>query len=206
MKIVCVSDIHGLYDEVNIPEGDILINAGDSLNCGNKTELQSYVKFLDNLKFKTVITIAGNHDCIMQDKNQTKEILEGHSIYLEDEDVIINGLRIWGSPWTLKFNDWAFMLTEKELSEKYNIIPKVDILVTHGPPYQIMDKAKFGNSGNLGSRALKTLVNRINPAYHVFGHIHGSRGKIINNKTTFINAAVIDDMYTNMSNPIVIEI
>ena len=58
-----------------------------------------------------------------------------HIHYLQDSSVTIGGLKIWGSPWTLFFFDWAFNLYEDQLREKWEEIPEdTDIIVTHGPP------------------------------------------------------------------------
>jgi Icc-related predicted phosphoesterase len=53
-------------------------------------------------------------------------------------------------------------------------IPKVDILVTHCPPYKILDKADSGKHG--GSKALRNKVLEIKPKFHLFGHIHEGSG------------------------------
>ena len=91
-------------------------------------------------------------------------------------------LKIWGSPWTLKFEGMnprcmAFTCdTEEELAEKWALIPDdVDILVTHGPPRSVLDWNNSGN--NYGSRSLLRHATSLpNLKLFVFGHIHEAYG------------------------------
>jgi Icc-related predicted phosphoesterase len=63
-----------------------------------------------------------------------------------------------------------------------------DILITHGPPYGILDKNRVGFSA--GCQSLKRAVKRIHPKLHVFGHIHEAGGMVEMGGTTFVNACV----------------
>ena len=63
-----------------------------------------------------------------------------------------------------------------------------DILITHGPPYGILDKNRVGFSAVCQS--LKRAVKRIQPKLHVFGHIHEAGGMVEMEGTTFVNACV----------------
>jgi len=55
--------------------------------------------------------------------------------YLEDSGTVINGIRIWGSPWQPWFCDWAFNVERGELMKYWKLIPTdTDVLMTHGPP------------------------------------------------------------------------
>ena len=46
----------------------------------------------------------------------------------------------------------------------------LDILVTHYPPYGIMDE-------DLGSPGILNFMMKSKPAYHLFGHIHATAGQ-----------------------------
>jgi hypothetical protein len=53
--------------------------------------------------------------------------------------------------------------------------PGVDILLTHGPPYGILDQV-IGSRESVGCKHLYRAVERARPALHVFGHIHEGYG------------------------------
>jgi Icc-related predicted phosphoesterase len=107
-------------------------------------------------------------------------------IYLEDSMIEIDGYKIFGSPWSPVFKDWAFMMEEHRLARVYERIPEVDILITHTPPQGILDPHGFGSS------ALYEEIWRIKPQYHIFGHNHDGYGILEKKGTTFINASLCD--------------
>ena len=45
-----------------IPEGDVLIHAGDFTRCGNLQEVREFNKWLETLPHKHKLVIAGNHE------------------------------------------------------------------------------------------------------------------------------------------------
>jgi hypothetical protein len=76
--------------------------------------------------------------------------------------------------------DWAFSATDsKELTRQHSKIPKsVDILVTHGPPSGILDQNARGQ--NIGcTQLLSTVIERVQPRLHVFGHCHEAYGNVV---------------------------
>jgi predicted phosphodiesterase len=131
--------------------------------------------------------------------------------YLQDSEVTIDGLRIWGSPWQPEFYDWAFNLPRGDaLKEKWDLIPAgIDILVTHGPPRGKLDMT-YSYAGfprdEVGCWDLARAVARIKPKVHVFGHIHVGYGVVEENGTTFVNPSSCDDNYDATQDPIVLEI
>lgn len=127
--------------------------------------------------------------------------------YLLDDSDTIDELKIWGSPWTPEFYDWHFMKKRgEELREVWRKIPEdTDILVTHGPPFGILDKNAMGEP--CGCEELAKAVERIKPKLHVFGHIHGGYGRMERtwadgSKTIFVNAAHMDEDYEPENEPI----
>lgn len=221
-KIVFISDTHSLHDQAQIPEGDLLIHAGDFTNVGRMNEIASVGIWLRNLgkRFPLgVVVVAGNHDWMFQ-KNQmmARQLLNNgliggdrtsEIIYLEDSLVTVKGLKIYGSPWQPTFFDWAFNLDRGEaIKHKWDLIPEgLDILITHGPPMGIHDQsAPHLGSEHLGCEELLAAVERTKPKIHVFGHIHGGYGKTQYVNTLFINAAICDEQYSPRNAPIVVEI
>ena len=88
------------------------------------------------------------------------------------------------------FGGWPFMKKDDMLSKYWNNIPdSTDILITHGPPYGILDNN--GRGTFCGSKSLLERVQILKPKYHIFGHIHESYGVQKINSTTFINASFI---------------
>lgn len=67
-------------------------------------------------------------------------------------------------------------------------VPKeVDILITHCPPFDILDKSAKGKNG--GSKALRAVSLDRKPKYHIFGHIHEAMGMSKIGDTMYLNVA-----------------
>lgn len=99
----------------------------------------------------------------------------------------IEGIKIFGSPYINKGKPTAFSYEKVDSEGRWVDIPKVDILVTHGPPYGIADLGKV-DSKHLGCPSLLQKIKEIRPKYHLFGHIHESGGKsFTENETIFVN-------------------
>jgi len=205
MKIIAISDTHGLHKSLTIPDGDILIHAGDLCNHGTLEEVIDFNDFLGTLPHPHKIVIAGNHDfCFEKDRKACEEILT-NCIYLEDQEVTIDGIRFYGSPWQPWFYDWAFNLERgSEIRAKWDLIPDgIDVLITHGPPYGIGDLTF--RKDHAGCQDLLEVVERIKPGLHIFGHIHEGYRITSNGKTTFINASSCDHLYQPVNPPLVHE-
>lgn len=178
---------------MDVPDsGDLLIHAGDMTHLGRKGEVEDFADWFGLRPHPEKIVIGGNHDqWIEEHPEQTREILPD-ATYLQDGSRRVQGLTVWGSPWTPRFFDWSFMLPRGEpLAAKWAQIPEdVDILVTHGPPRGILDETHTGI--HAGCDDLRERVFELEPALHVFGHIHEARGRIERGETTFINASSPD--------------
>lgn len=205
IKIVAFSDTHVMHDEVELPDGDILIHSGDSCAYGNKEELSLFVKYLNKQPHKHKIIIAGNHDRLFEtDPKKAKIVLGDDIIYLQDSFITVEGIKIYGAPWQPRFGNWSFNIDRGiAIKKKWDLIPPdIDILVTHGPPHCILDNA-YGN--NFGCEELRKVVDTIKPKYHIFGHIHEGYGISEHEYTTFINASICDDSYRPNNKPVVFD-
>ncbi len=198
MRIVAVADTHLFHDELRIPDGDVLVHAGDLCRSGSLAELEVANRWLSSLPHPTKIVVAGNHDwAFVRNPVEAQQLLEPAIVYLQDSGVVVNGLRFWGSPWQPEFNDWAFNLPRGPLlREKWALIPAdTDVLVTHGPPHGIGDGsgAADGDGGGYGGRErfgceeLRARTGDIHPMLHLFGHIHDSGGVWPIGPTLFAN-------------------
>jgi len=206
MKIIVISDTHNKHHNINMPDGDMIICAGDITNCGNIKDVISFKNWINKFNHKYKVVIAGNHDfCFEKNRSLCVSVLDD-IIYLEDQLITIEGINIYGSPWQPRFFDWAFNLDRGEpLKKVWEKIPEfTDILITHGPPKDILDKCERDN--RVGCEELIKVINKIKPKYHIFGHIHEGYGIIKNNDTTFINASICDYRYNPINQPIIIDI
>lgn len=200
---------------MQIPEGDVLVHAGDITWKGNLDAVKRFNEWLGELPHKVKIVIAGNHDFCFE-KPSEKFLARGrltNCIYLEDsgEEIdLLDGRKftVWGSPWTPWFYDWAFNEERGPLiREHWDMIPdNTDIVVTHGPPYGYLDKTDRGPRA--GCEELATAIQRIKPKIHVFGHIHEGYGVEIdpNVGTKYINASSCTLQYRPTNPPIVVDI
>ena len=171
-KIICTSDTHGSHWDVNVPDGDIFVFAGDYTAMNSTTELEDFSAWLNTLQHEHKIFVPGNHDPIFQtNESLARESLPEDVTCLIHEGCVIDGIKFWGSPYSLPFCNWAFMYPENELKKLWAEIPKnTDVLITHGPPYDTGDTTHEGIRS--GSVSLTYRVAEIIPILHIFGHIH----------------------------------
>ena len=122
---------------------------------------------------------------------------------LTDELTQVDGLRVYGLPWQMRFNDWAFNLDTPELNLKYESIPQCDIIVSHGPPYGYGDRTSRELTG---SQAFLKRIDEIEPKLVVYGHIHCDPGVWTRGKTTLANVTLLNDQYQMVNKPKVFEL
>lgn len=206
MRIVAISDTHTLHNGLqNIPDGDVLIHAGDLTNHGSIEDVEEFDRYLGKLPHTHKIVIAGNHDFCFEKKPTEARARITNAIYLEDKGIKIDDVHFYGSPWQPAFFNWAFNLPRgAQLREKWNLIPDdTDVLITHSPPFGLGDRTYRGE--NVGCRELLKAVRRIKPKLHIFGHIHEAYGITTNEHTKFVNASSCNLGYQPINQPVVID-
>ncbi len=204
-KIVIISDTHTFHKNVVLPEGDILIYAGDA-EIRNDIELMFFINWFGTLNFQHIIWIGGNHDFYLEQlyNNNIVPKMPFNIHYLINNEITIEGIKFWGSPFSSQFGNWAFMEHLEELKPIWDKIPSdTDIIITHSPPFGINDQCVNGIS--VGCPALRDKLKEIKPKYHICGHIHESRGVYQDKYTTYINASLLDEYYNMVNEPVVIE-
>jgi len=213
MKICCISDNHGNL-KTQVPECDILLHAGDPFAPRDPFLQKAFIpnlnNWLDKQPAKHKVMIAGNHDLYFEGLYKNKQKPELNCHYLLDEGIEIEGLKIYGSPWTSIFLNWAFMLSEEKLAIQWSWIPSdTNILLVHGPPYGILDECPVFRGeriGHVGSLSLREKIFEVKPKLVVFGHIHESYGQEEHHGIKFVNCSVLDGGYNLANSPVVIDL
>lgn len=203
MRIVCISDTHNRTLLESVPDGDVLIHAGDATVMGKLDEINNFAEWFLSFPHKHKIFVAGNHDWLYFNNMPLAKTFVPN---LHDEQIEIEGLKIYGSSWQPEFHNWAFGLPRgRALKGVWSKIPDdTDILVTHSPPKNILDSNYRGEA--VGCEELFKRVMEIRPKLHVFGHIHENFGQIEMNGTIFVNASICDRAYKAKRKPIVIDL
>lgn len=211
MKVVCISDTHTMHDEITIPECDMLIHAGDFSYYGRwNKEVEPFVEWFGAQPAKHKILIAGNHEMNLKYAMSSMEAKckELGIEFLRNDHTIKAQRMIFGSPYSVKFGNWAYGLPDDNLQDIWDMInPLTEIIVVHGPPYEIMDKTINGNR-HCGSKTLADHIKTLpNVKLVVFGHIHEAKGIFIKDGITYVNASICGfPRYDELSQPIVLEL
>lgn len=211
MRIVAISDTHNSHQYLNLPEGDILIHAGDATGLGSEKEIKNFADWFNSQKFTHKIFVPGNHDWGFQlDFAKYEAMFYGVQV-LHERAITIEGIKIYGAAWQPEFCNWAFNVPrDKTAVENWAKIPDdTNILITHGPPYGTLDLVHTGRLGveNVGCEALRDRIKSLPQlAVHIFGHIHDCHGHIVKDNVAYVNAAFLNDNYAPAYPPIVIEL
>lgn len=207
MKIVAMSDLHGILPEV--PECDLLLLGGDLCPLKNhQVEYQAdwlnttFRTWLEQVPARKIVGVAGNHDFVFERAGGlVPDDLPW--TYLQDSGTNWEGLRIWGSPWQPKLVGWAFGLEEEELAARWELIPEgTDIVVLHGPPYGFGDGIPEEEGvRRVGSPSLQQRLERLQARLVIFGHIHEGRGEWHQGRTRLANVTILDESYQQVHAP-----
>ncbi len=212
MKIVAISDTHTLHYKMvhELPEGDILIHAGDIGTRGKKHEVEDFNAWLGFIKdkYRYIIVIAGNHDFYFEENKSARNLIT-NAIYLENEEVVIDGIKFYGSPVSPWFHDWAFNRHRGDDIRKYwDAIPDdVNVLIVHGPSAYVNDKVNENRGGeNVGCVDLAARMLELKDMkLFVCGHIHEEYGTTTEDGVTYVNASICNASYEPINKPIVID-
>ena len=205
MNILCISDLHQKHNRLALVPCDVLLISGDVCNSGDIWDFENFIQWLsrESSKFKRAILIAGNHDwCFMKNRKLCMDMLDKEFgdkvVYLEDDEVVIDGIKFYGSPWQPEFGKWAFNIPRGEKLKNIwsNIPDDVNVLITHGPPHGIGDLAA---NSHVGCADLTDRLRYLPQLFlHVFGHIHSSSGYYKSEAipgVNFCNAAICTENY-----------
>lgn len=215
MRIVCISDTHGKLAALSVPDGDLLVHAGDATKRGTREELQRFNDDLEGLRdrFRAIVFVPGNHDFLCEHDPEGSAALLPAATVLSDRALTFEGLRLYGSPWQPWFCDWAFNFPRDDggraAAATWARIPDdVELLVTHGPPRGILDRTARGDEA--GCPALRARLEALSSLrLHVFGHIHeayGETGDALPRGVRFVNASSCTLRYEPLNAPVVVDL
>jgi Icc-related predicted phosphoesterase len=208
LRFVAISDTHGRHRELKLPKGDVLLHTGDLTTRGRKDEAADFLGWFAQQPFAHKIFIAGNHDFYFEKAKAAElEALVPQGVtYLNDSGTEVNGLKVWGSPITPWFFDWAFNRHRgAEIRKHWELIPSdTNILLTHGPVHGFLDLTVTDQ--HVGCQDLLRQVLLIKPRVHIFGHIHEAYGSIRRSGVHFINASVVNERYILANKPVVFDL
>jgi len=205
MKLDFFSDTHKKHHKLTFNGGEILFFCGDLSSRGSLNDIKKFAEFVSKLPYLYKVIIAGNHDFCFENELKSdaeKLFLDNGLIYLNDQSISLLGLNIHGSPITPWFHDWAFNRQRGDaIKQHWELIPEqTDILITHGPPFGILDRCYHGEQ--VGCVDLLNRVLHVKPKIHAFGHIHEQYGVIEREGIKFINACNLNESY-QVVNPVV---
>jgi len=200
LRLVLISDTHGCHRKMSVPEGDVLIHAGDFTLMGRESDVTDFNDWLGALPHKHKLVVNGNHECNASWKALVGERLT-NATFLRDSAVTLpdSGLRVHGTEfaWPMKSRNPIYEAIAAEASEAEG----VDVLVCHGPVQGYVDDDR-------GCAELLRLVHRIRPRLVVSGHIHNAHGVEEGRGglrgTTFVNAANARNSHTTLGWPPVV--
>ncbi|KAH9941871.1 metallophosphoesterase domain-containing protein 1 [Epithele typhae] len=204
IRIVCISDTHNTHrHQPVLPDGDILIHAGDLTQSGTPAELADALAWLDEQPHQHKLLIAGNHDCALADPAARTRILAAYPalVYLQDQatTVAVRGreLRVYGSPRTPQHGGGAFHYPRAAPAvlglapaEGEHDVEDVDLTAASSAvdvwariPALTDVLVTHGPplahrelDARVGCAALLAALWRVRPRLHVFGHVHAGRG------------------------------
>ena len=196
-SILHLSDTHGAHRRLGeLPAADVVVHSGDFTMAGSEAEAMDFLEWFCDLPHRHKIFICGNHDeCLY---GATIDGLDSNVHYLCNSGVEIEGVKFYGVPMFM-----TDCISERQ-NRHYAAIPAdTDVLVTHTPPYGILD---FDDNIHYGSETLLQRVVEISPRLHLFGHIHRQHGTTDNGTTRFSNGAIMNTDYTDLHAPNLINI
>jgi Icc-related predicted phosphoesterase len=207
LTLVAFSDTHGLHAEMDhaIPDGDVLIHAGDFCGRGLMEEVREFAAWMGAFPHRHKLVTAGNHDRPVEDDEAgCRAVFAENGIrLLIGESVKIEGYQFYGAPYTPTFMNWHFMRERgAEIRAEWETIPDdADVAFTHGPAYGHGDQTipwRGDPPRHAGCLELLTRLRAVQPNVHIFGHIHEGYGATISDElpaTRFFNASACSSSY-----------
>lgn len=197
MKILHLSDTHGAHRRLHdLPDADVVVHSGDFTMNGSEQEAVDFMNWFCDLPYQHKIFICGNHDECLYGANI--DGLDQNVHYLCNSAVDIEGVKFYGVPMFLED-----CVTDRQTRNYANIPDDTDILITHCPPFGILD---FDDDTNYGPEELLAKLSSLNIKAHLFGHIHAQHGLKNINSVIFSNGAIMSSGHDDLNSPAVIHL
>ena len=197
MKILHLSDTHGCHRRLrDLPEADVVVHSGDFCMVGSEAEAIDFLNWYCDLQYRHKIFICGNHDDCLYGANI--DGLDSNVHYLCNSGVEIDGVKFYGVPMFM-----GDCITDRQTQNYARIPDDTDVLITHTPPFGILD---FDDGINYGSEEVFEILTAFKRHLHLFGHIHRQHGITDNGSTAFSNGAIMNGDYSDLHAPNLIEI
>jgi predicted phosphodiesterase len=222
MKLVVISDTHNKHKQIDLPEGDVLIHCGDFTGMGRTHEVLNFLKWWVSRPHKYKILVAGNHDLGFENNKLiitqllSDYYLNSNNHYLEHSSVVIDDKLFFGSPYTPEFLNWAFMYDRgsEKAKQLWSLVPSnTDVLITHGPLENILDKCnsfhpKYPENAGCGvlRNVVETKLKQLQ--YHLCGHIHEGHGMDYHKiePVVCVNASICNEKYEPKNKAVELEL
>lgn len=196
MKILHISDTHGSHRLLrDLPEADVVVHSGDFCMIGSEQEAIDFLNWFCDLPYHHKIFICGNHDDCLYGADI--DGLDNNVHYLCNSGIEIEGVKFYGVPMFM-----GDCITERQCRNYNNIPNDTDVLITHSPVYGILD---YDDGINYGSEDLLSVITLVSPIVHLFGHIHKQHGITSIGTTTFSNGAIMNEDYSKLNQPNILE-
>jgi predicted phosphodiesterase len=215
VRIVALSDTHSFHRRVQVPEGDLLIHAGDISWRGELEIMADFANWLGELPHANKLCIFGNHEVGLRSGPNRgvalRMIQDTGATYLEDSGTVIEEFNVYGSPATPSFGDgWEWNYDRgMAIGQVWKMIPDdTHILITHGMPNGILDSVRELHRQPQGCEMLKRRIRELTQLkLFVGGHLHkdGCSKRLLGD-VWFVNAAICDDAYDTTRSPVVIDL
>lgn len=198
MIVKVISDTHNSHHELDQDslEADILIHCGDFGTRGNYTEAENFLMWFVKQPAKYKLLVPGNHDKRFKSGDDLRKLARDLGIkVLMNEGLDINGYKFWGGHFVPWYRQGVCQVDLETRKKAWEDMPNdVAVLITHAPPRGILDTNSKGE--HCGCDQLLAKVNKVRPAYHVFGHLHEEGGVTKQlGGVTFMNAANKNRLY-----------
>lgn len=186
--ILCISDTHNMHRRLReMPEADVLVHCGDFTEFGTEKEALDFLEWFCDLPYRHKIFTTGNHDvCLYEGRI---EGLDDNVHFLKNDGITLEDVKFYGVP---------FFIAGFEDKFAHAIPADTDILISHQPPYGILDDTDFELDGSgfesvthYGCESLLKRIQLIKPKYSLFGHVHSQYGTEQHEATTFVNASLM---------------
>ncbi|MCS7095074.1 MAG: metallophosphoesterase family protein [Thaumarchaeota archaeon] len=190
MKVLQLSDLHGSRRAVSAAKGlvnsleiDLIILAGDITTFGSVSESRSFVEDFASTGAR-VVYVPGNCDPpeLLELDLGVEGVFNLHARTAKIHDINIGGV---GGGLIASGTTWI-ELSEEEIERAVSSLGRVDILVSHTPPYGT--DADVVGGVHVGSHAVRSYCEKNSPILVACGHIHESRSVSKLGRSYVVNA------------------